>query len=112
VQNEHLLTECQQKNNYKRCLKCNEAVNINIQQENDHHFKLKQCTPFEKKGNRCPLCHTNIGAGEEVWKDHLMIQNGGCPKNNRRHSNNNNNNNVYSNSVPDNRKISNNNQRK
>jgi hypothetical protein len=42
VQNEHLLTECQFKNNYKKCQRCNEAINISNQQENEFHFKAKQ----------------------------------------------------------------------
>lgn len=92
VQNEHLLTECQYKNNYKKCPRCSEAVNVTIQQENELHFKQKQCLPFDKKGQRCPLCHTNIGLGEEIWKEHLMSPNG-CVKNNRK--------NISSNSVPE-----------
>ena len=68
VQNEHLLTECQYKNNYKKCPRCTEAINITNQQENEFHFKQKQSVPIDKKGNRCPLCHQNIGIGEEVWK--------------------------------------------
>jgi hypothetical protein len=42
VQNEHLLSECQFKNNYKKCTRCNEAINVLNQQENDFHFKTKQ----------------------------------------------------------------------
>jgi centrosomal protein CEP104 len=49
VQNEHLLTECQFKNNYKKCPRCTEAVNVTIPQENDYHFKAKQCLPYDKK---------------------------------------------------------------
>lgn len=94
VQTEHLLMECQFKSNYKKCQRCCEAVNIQSNQENEFHFKLKQCIPNDKKGgNRCPLCHTNLGSGEEVWKDHLMSPSGGCTKNNRKNQNNN--------SVPD-----------
>jgi centrosomal protein CEP104 len=85
VQNEHLLTECQSKASYKKCPRCGEAVNTTNQQENEHHFKHKQCAPFEKKSNRCPLCHTNIGLGEETWKEHLMSPNG-CAKNTRKQS--------------------------
>jgi centrosomal protein CEP104 len=49
VQNEHLLTECQFKSNYKKCPRCTEAVNVTIPQENDYHFKAKQCLPYDKK---------------------------------------------------------------
>ena len=94
VQTEHLLTECQFKANYKKCGRCSEAISVQNNQENEIHFKLKQCVPSDKKGNRCPLCHTNLGTGEEVWKEHLMATNGaGCTKNSRKNSNSNNNNN-------------------
>lgn len=84
VQTEHLLTECAFKKNYKKCGRCTEAVNITHPAENDHHFKTEKCKPLTdpSKGNRCPLCHVDIGAGEEVWKEHLMSPTG-CTKNNR-----------------------------
>lgn len=86
MQNEHLLTECSHKTRYKKCPRCNEAVNVNNQAESDHHFKTKQCAPFDKRMNRCPLCHQNIPLGEETWKEHLMSSQGGCSKNARRPS--------------------------
>lgn len=82
VQNEHLLTECQQKANYKRCPRCNEAVNTTNKIENELHFTTKQCVPMDKKSQRCPLCHATLGNGEDVWKEHLMGPNG-CTKNPR-----------------------------
>ncbi len=81
AQTEHLLTECEFKSNYKKCPRCTEAV---PQTDNDFHFKQKQCIPFSGDGNRCPLCHTNIPAGEDGWKDHLMTN--GCTKNPRKTS--------------------------
>jgi hypothetical protein len=35
--------------------------------------------------HRCPLCHTNLGTSDDVWKEHLMASNNGagCPKNTR-----------------------------
>ena len=86
VQSEHLLSECHLKNNYKKCSRCSEAVNITYPAENELHFKQKQCLPNDKKSNRCPLCHSNFGVGEEVWKEHLMSPNG-CAKNSRRNNN-------------------------
>jgi centrosomal protein CEP104 len=84
VQSEHLLTECQYKKNYKKCLRCTEAVNINNQQENDFHFKAKQCSPLDvKRHKRCPLCHQNVSISEEEWKEHLMSVSG-CAKNSRK----------------------------
>ena len=91
VQNDHLLTECQYKSQYKKCPRCTEAINVSNAQDNDFHFKAKQCAPIDKKGNKCPLCHNNIGTGEEVWKTHLMGPNG-CAKNTRK---------SFSNSVPE-----------
>jgi hypothetical protein len=84
VQSEHLLTECQYKKHYRKCLRCTEAVNVNNQQENDFHFKAKQCSPLDaKRHKRCPLCHLNVSTGEEEWKEHLMGANG-CIKNTRK----------------------------
>lgn len=88
VQTDHLLQECNYRNNFKKCPRCTEAINTTIPQENELHFKTKQCVPADKKGNRCPLCHTNIGASEEVWKEHLMSSDG-CSKNTRKPSSNN-----------------------
>jgi centrosomal protein CEP104 len=86
AQNSHLVMECQFKNNYKKCPRCTEAVQITNVTSNEYHFKGKQCTPITKNGQRCPLCHSNIKAGEEGWKEHLMTPNN-CPKNNRKLSN-------------------------
>lgn len=85
VQNEHLLTECQHKTRYKKCSRCTEAVNVNNPIENEYHFKNKHCVPFDKRMNRCPLCHSNVALGEEAWREHLMSP-AGCPKNLRRRS--------------------------
>lgn len=71
---------------YKKCPRCTEAVNASNQQENEHHFKNKQCTPFDKRMMRCPLCHTNISPGEDMWKEHLMNSQSGCVKNVRKAS--------------------------
>ena len=56
------------------------------------NYLCNHSNPNDKKGNRCPLCHSNLGSGEEVWKDHLMSPNG-CQKNSRKF--------FSSNSVPD-----------
>lgn len=51
VQTEHLLTECQFKNNYKKCPRCTEAVNITNAAENENHFKKETCKVLaDKKG--------------------------------------------------------------
>ncbi len=52
VQTEHLLTECQFKNNYKKCSRCTEAVNVTNQTENELHFKNEKCKMTDpKKGS-------------------------------------------------------------
>jgi centrosomal protein CEP104 len=54
VQTEHLLTECQFKNNYKKCTRCTEAVNVTHAAENEFHFKSEKCKILAdpKKGKR------------------------------------------------------------
>ena len=49
VQTEHLLTECQFKNNYKKCPRCTEAVNVANAAENEVHFKKETCKALSDK---------------------------------------------------------------
>jgi hypothetical protein len=85
AQCDHLLTECEYRSNYKKCSRCSEAVNTQSTQENDYHFKLKQCTPIQGGFNKCPLCHLNIQQREDNWKEHLMgTAKDSCTKNSRK----------------------------
>ncbi|XP_078696734.1 centrosomal protein of 104 kDa-like isoform X3 [Branchiostoma floridae x Branchiostoma belcheri] len=79
---EHLLTECDQSDNFQQCPRCTEAI---PKEEYDEHNRLKQCVVAkpEKVANHCPLCHQNIPPGEEGWKTHLMGKDG-CKNNPRR----------------------------
>ncbi|XP_033012471.1 centrosomal protein of 104 kDa [Lacerta agilis] len=79
---EHLLTECDKKDNFDKCPRCCEAL---LKDELPRHVKGKACNPAkpEKVANHCPLCHENFTPGEEAWKVHLMGKDG-CRMNLRR----------------------------
>ncbi|XP_044308269.1 centrosomal protein of 104 kDa isoform X2 [Varanus komodoensis] len=79
---EHLLTECDKKDTFGKCLRCCEAL---PKEELPRHVKGKACNPAkpEKVANHCPLCHENFTPGEEAWKVHLMGKDG-CRMNLRR----------------------------
>ncbi|XP_063001151.1 centrosomal protein of 104 kDa [Elgaria multicarinata webbii] len=79
---EHLLTECDKKDNFGKCPRCCEAL---PKDELPRHVKGKACNPAkpEKVANHCPLCHENFTPGEEAWKVHLMGKDG-CRMNLRR----------------------------
>lgn len=79
---EHLLTECDSKDAFRKCYRCSEAV---PKEELPRHIKAKGCNPAksEKLANRCPLCHENFTPGEEAWKVHLMGP-AGCTMNLRK----------------------------
>ncbi|XP_053136874.1 centrosomal protein of 104 kDa isoform X3 [Hemicordylus capensis] len=79
---EHLLTECDRKDNFGKCPRCCEAL---PKDELPRHVKGKACNPAkpEKVANHCPLCHENFTPGEEAWKGHLMGKDG-CRMNLRR----------------------------
>ena len=79
--NDHLLNECSQKSNHQQCGRCGEAIASKFYKM---HVKRNSCLVKEplSKASRCPLCHKNIGPGEEGWKKHLLTGKG-CPKNER-----------------------------
>ncbi|XP_051027277.1 centrosomal protein of 104 kDa [Acomys russatus] len=79
---EHLLTECDRRDEFGKCHRCSEAV---PKEELPRHIKTRECNPAksEKVANRCPLCHENFAPGEEAWKVHLMGPNG-CTMNLRK----------------------------
>lgn len=79
---EHLLTECDRRDGFRKCCRCSEAVPT---EELPRHVTSKDCHPAkpEKLANRCPLCHENFAPGEEAWKVHLMGP-VGCAMNLRR----------------------------
>ncbi len=79
--NEHLLAECEKKENHRPCPHCREAIQI---QHYDARVQRMWCKPVKPsdEANRCPLCHGDTpGGGEAGWKAHLLAR--GCPKNPR-----------------------------
>ncbi|XP_027699696.1 centrosomal protein of 104 kDa-like isoform X2 [Vombatus ursinus] len=79
---EHLLTECDKRDEFGKCHRCCEAI---LKEELPKHIKIKACNPArsEKLANRCPLCHENFTPGEEAWKSHLTGP-AGCTMNLRK----------------------------
>ncbi|KFV44407.1 Centrosomal protein of 104 kDa [Tyto alba] len=79
---EHLLTDCDKKDNFGKCQRCSEAL---PKDELPKHIKSKTCNAAkpENVANHCPLCHDNFSPGEEAWKAHLMGSDG-CKMNQRR----------------------------
>ncbi|XP_036598544.1 centrosomal protein of 104 kDa [Trichosurus vulpecula] len=79
---EHLLTECDRRDEFGKCHRCCEAI---LKEELPKHIKVKACNPArsEKLANRCPLCHENFTPGEEAWKSHLTGP-AGCTMNLRK----------------------------
>ncbi|NWX12860.1 CE104 protein, partial [Aegotheles bennettii] len=79
---EHLLMDCDKKDNFGKCPRCSEAL---PKDELPKHIKSKTCNSAkpENVANHCPLCHENFSPGEEAWKSHLMGNNG-CKMNKRR----------------------------
>lgn len=69
----HWLTECEAKDKFQECPLCKEAVKKSAF---DSHIEEGNCqggggAALEHGGtmgesNRCPLCHSNIPAGDEV----------------------------------------------
>ncbi|XP_072040175.1 centrosomal protein of 104 kDa-like isoform X2 [Amphiura filiformis] len=78
--NDHLLTECENKDKFAKCPRCQEARE---KKEMDVHLSEKTC-PRAKQGQaRCPLCQKTFPQSEENWKKHLMGEDG-CEANSRR----------------------------
>lgn len=78
--NSHLLSECQHQDQAGECPRCKEAIPV---EELDDHVEQQSCYPSKPPGvaNRCPLCHEDVPAGVEGWKQHILTD--GCPNNER-----------------------------
>nr|CCA24241.1 conserved hypothetical protein [Albugo laibachii Nc14]CCA25878.1 conserved hypothetical protein [Albugo laibachii Nc14] len=79
--NDHLLLECERKNNHRECPRCGEAITSKFFEK---HVSMEDCLPrpHPKQANRCPLCHEDITpSGKKGWKRHLLEDT--CPKNPR-----------------------------
>jgi len=79
--NDHLLNECEMKYNHQKCPRCWEAI---ASQFFEQHVKRGACVPAQplNKASRCPICHKDVKAGEEGWREHIL-EGSGCPKNPR-----------------------------
>ena len=74
--NNHLLNECDFKENYIKCNRCKQVVeknSLNDHQVSDNCFDIN-----EDKEKLCPLCHLNIMT-EDIWKIHFLEN--GCQGN-------------------------------
>lgn len=79
--NDHLLLECERKNNHRECPRCGEAITCKFFEK---HVSMEDCLPrpHPKQANRCPLCHEDITpSGKKGWKRHLLEEM--CPQNPR-----------------------------
>ena len=72
--NYHKLYDCKYKNEYKLCIRCNEAIYIKSYKI---HVDNKKCNPYKANLNRCPLCHRDIPSTNKAFYQHLMKD--GCP---------------------------------
>ncbi|XP_065889816.1 centrosomal protein of 104 kDa-like isoform X2 [Dysidea avara] len=63
---DHWLTECQHSTQFHKCSRCGEAVH------SSSHDDHQSCHLLENDKQSCPLCHVQIMASEQAWRDHLM----------------------------------------
>ena len=77
---EHLLMECDLRDDHGRCPRCNEAVHKKFFRG---HVERGACLPAREpsEANRCPFCHEDIAPFAEGWEAHLIGEE--CPKNPR-----------------------------
>jgi centrosomal protein CEP104 len=61
----HWLLECEAKAKFKECPRCKEAIHTNLY---EGHVRAKNCrvAASREDKSRCPLCHLDIPAGDEV----------------------------------------------
>ena len=71
--NYHKLNVCKNKNKYKQCNKCKEAIEYDIF---DLHIQKNMCNASKQNMNRCPLCHHDIEKSKDGFYQHLVID--GC----------------------------------
>ena len=71
--NNHKLEFCINKNNYKQCNKCKEAIPNEVY---NLHLEKNVCNPIKLDMSRCPFCHHDIEKEQEGFYQHLIID--GC----------------------------------
>lgn len=79
--NNHMLSECVLKNEFKICKRCKEAIEAS---EYEGHVKENSCNPAKNINscNRCPLCHKDVPPLDKGFVQHLVSD--GCPKHSRK----------------------------
>ena len=79
--NQHLIEECENKEGFRECARCKEAVGI---EEYEQHVEELGCNPGHPTSQcwRCPLCHVDVKpAHADGWKEHILVRQ--CPNNER-----------------------------
>jgi centrosomal protein CEP104 len=76
--NDHMKTECEQKDNGKICGRCGLVI---PKQKYEQHVKSKSCKPLKppEKAGRCPICGEDTPPGLEGMKQHIL-EPPYCPK--------------------------------
>ncbi|KAF9167506.1 hypothetical protein DFQ26_004460 [Actinomortierella ambigua] len=79
---EHMLTECSRRKFIKQCETCKDII---AAEDYLAHTARNSCTQIANGAEKCPLCHCVMeSTDEEAWREHLMAEVGGCPKNRTR----------------------------
>lgn len=77
---DHLLDECELRDNFKPCPKCGDA--LHTREYNTHVATCPSSRP--SRYPKCPLCHADIGPDKDGWMHHLL-EGEGCSANPRNH---------------------------
>ena len=80
--NEHLLTECEKRDRFQACQRCDEPQPKETLPAHEAAGTCLVAKPSDKY-NRCPLCHADFPPGEDGWREHLLVP-PGCPANKRK----------------------------
>jgi centrosomal protein CEP104 len=74
---EHLLEECEFRDQFRPCPKCGDA--LHSKEFNTHVASCKSARP--SRAPKCALCHAEVGQDRDGWLRHLLED--GCPSNPR-----------------------------
>ncbi|RNF26473.1 uncharacterized protein Tco025E_01220 [Trypanosoma conorhini] len=78
---QHLTTECENRQLVRECPICREAVRV---EDIKKHIEAKRCIKAVPTHSVCPLCHARFLAGSAGWVAHLASP-PGCPNNPRKY---------------------------
>lgn len=70
---EHLVSECEKKNDYMRCKVCHVVVEKSSEKAHLDSAKCKASSD-NSEDTVCQLCNTVVPEGDDCWKTHLMEQ--------------------------------------